>query len=98
MLCYAADHHSKLKFLFAPLFSGYMRDITGDYDLSFYAAGVFIVLSGILLMVLPGVDKYKKYKALSQRSNDSTILENGGVKGEKTGTDTEAEKRRLGCV
>lgn len=70
--------------------SGYMRDVTGDYTLSFYAAGVFIVLSGILLMVLPGVDKYKKYKALSQRPNDSTILENGGVKSEST------EKKRLG--
>lgn len=54
-----------------------MRDVTGDYALSFYAAGVFIMMSGILLMVLPAVDKYKKYKALSQRSNDSGIVENG---------------------
>lgn len=57
-----------------------MRDVTGDYSLSFYAAGVFIVLSGMLLMVLPAVDRYKKYKALSQRPNDSSILENGTTK------------------
>lgn len=72
-----------------------MRDETGDYNLSFYAAGVFIVLSGILLMVLPAVDKYKKYKALSQQKNDSQIVENGGLKGGGGGSD---EKTRLGCV
>lgn len=70
-----------------------MRDVTGDYNLSFYAAGIFIVLSGILLMVLPGVDKYKKYKALSQRPNDSVTLENGDVVRAENG-----EKNKLGCV
>lgn len=70
-----------------------MRDVTGDYNLSFYAAGIFIVLSGILLMVLPGVDKYKKYKALSQRPNDSVTLENGNVVRAENG-----EKNKLGCV
>lgn len=78
-------------------FPGYMRDLTGDYDLSFYAAGIFIVMSGILLMVLPAVDKYKKYKALSQRPNDSTILENGGVKSASTKA-TEAEKNGVRSV
>lgn len=70
-----------------------MRDVTGDYNLSFYAAGIFIVLSGILLMVLPGVDKYKKYKALSQRPNDSATLESGDVVRAENG-----EKNKLGCV
>lgn len=70
-----------------------MRDVTGDYNLSFYAAGIFIVLSGILLMVLPGVDKYKKYKALSQRPNDLVTLENGDVVRAENG-----EKNKLGCV
>lgn len=70
-----------------------MRDLTGNYDLSFFAAGVFIVLSGILLMVLPGLDKYKKYKALAQRPNDSTVLENGAVR-----CGTEKNAAALGCV
>lgn len=79
-----------------------MRDVTGDYKLSFYAAGVFIILSGILLMVLPAVDKYKKYKALSQRSNDSGIVENGRAGTAKAAAGESnhlaSEKKRLGCV
>lgn len=66
--------------------------------MSFYAAGVFIVCSGILLMVLPGVDKYKKYKALALRPNDSAIVENGKVREAENTKGTEAEKSRFGCV
>lgn len=80
-------------------FAGYIRDLTGNYNLSFYAAGVFIALSGVLLMVLPGVDKYKKYRALAQRPNDSASLENGGVKEEEaTKKPSDAERSRLACV
>lgn len=73
-----------------------MRDLTGTYDLSFYAAGLFIVLSGILLMVLPAVDKYKKYKALSQRPNDSAVLENGDVKVQCEKSSSGDEKSKFG--
>lgn len=47
-------------------FIGSIYDYTNSYDLSFYVAGVFIILSGILLLVLPAMGKYKKYKAVKK--------------------------------
>lgn len=47
-------------------FLGSIYDYTSSYDLSFYVAGVFIILSGILLLVLPAMGKYKKYKAVKK--------------------------------
>lgn len=42
------------------LLVGWLYDITGTYDLSFYLAGFFIALSGVLLMVVPLISLYKK--------------------------------------
>lgn len=41
-------------------FSGWLYDITGTYDLSFYLAGLFIALSGALLLVMPLIGLYRK--------------------------------------
>lgn len=51
-------------------FSGYIRDVTGNYSLSFYTAGIFIVISGCLLFVLPAVEKYKQYALLLRTKAD----------------------------
>lgn len=41
-------------------FSGWLYDITGTYNLSFYLAGLFIALSGALLLVMPLIGLYRK--------------------------------------
>lgn len=40
--------------------SGWLYDITGTYDLSFYLAGFFIALSGVLLLAMPLISLYRK--------------------------------------
>lgn len=45
------------RFLFV---SGWLYDITGTYDLSFYLAGFFIALSGVLLLAMPLISLYRK--------------------------------------
>lgn len=42
--------------------SGWLYDITGTYDLSFYLAGLFIALSGALLLVMPLLGLYRKFQ------------------------------------
>lgn len=39
-----------------------MYDVIGNYDLSFYLAGLFIAVSGLLLLVLPAIEKYRDIK------------------------------------
>ncbi|XP_011873575.1 PREDICTED: uncharacterized protein LOC105565193 [Vollenhovia emeryi] len=48
--------------LMGPPLAGWLYDITGTYDLSFYLAGLFIALSGILLLVMPLIGLYRKYR------------------------------------
>ncbi|XP_067203522.1 monocarboxylate transporter 9-like [Linepithema humile] len=43
-----------------PPLAGWLYDITGTYDLSFYLAGFFIALSGVLLLVMPLISLYRK--------------------------------------
>lgn len=42
--------------------AGWLYDITGTYDLSFYLAGFFIALSGVLLLVMPLFGLYRRYR------------------------------------
>ncbi|XP_015597797.1 uncharacterized protein LOC107268974 [Cephus cinctus] len=49
--------------LMGPPLAGWLYDITGTYDLSFYLAGFFIALSGALMMVMPLVEFYRKWKS-----------------------------------
>ncbi|XP_012284043.1 uncharacterized protein LOC105701680 [Orussus abietinus] len=49
--------------LMGPPLAGWLYDITGTYNLSFYLAGFFIALSGALLMVTPLMECYKKWRS-----------------------------------
>lgn len=51
-------------------FAGWLYDITGTYDLSFYLAGLFIALSGALLLVMPLMNLYRKWR--NGESNEGT--------------------------
>lgn len=51
--------------------SGWLYDITGTYDLSFYLAGFFISFSGMILLVMPLIDFYRRIKN-STRNEKST--------------------------
>lgn len=62
--------------LVGPPIAGWGYDLTGTYDLSFYLAGGFIIVSGVLLTVLPSLAKYRKY----QKRKESQIVESGEVK------------------
>ncbi|XP_076386122.1 monocarboxylate transporter 9 [Megachile rotundata] len=46
--------------LMGPPLAGWLYDITGTYDLSFYLAGFFIALSGVLLLAMPLISLYRK--------------------------------------
>ncbi|XP_069358645.1 monocarboxylate transporter 9-like [Maniola hyperantus] len=41
---------------------GWLKDITDSYDLSFYLAGVFISVSGLILLVSPLYNATRRYK------------------------------------
>ncbi|XP_058452144.1 uncharacterized protein LOC131430898 isoform X2 [Malaya genurostris] len=47
--------------LVGPPLAGWISDYTEDYNLSFYLAGLFISLSGLLLLILPAIGRYKKF-------------------------------------
>lgn len=47
--------------LIGPSLAGWLHDVTGSYDLSFYLAGVFIAVSGVVLFVAPICRIIKKY-------------------------------------
>jgi MFS family permease len=55
--------------LVGPPLAGLAYDLTGTYDLSFYLAGGFIILSGICLMILPIVICYRKYREKKESKN-----------------------------
>ncbi|XP_052125590.1 monocarboxylate transporter 14-like isoform X3 [Frankliniella occidentalis] len=48
--------------LVGPPMAGYFYDLSGKYDLSFYLAGLFIAISGLLLLVLPALEIYRSLK------------------------------------
>lgn len=57
------------------MFSGWIYDITETYDLSFYLAGFFIALSGLLLFVLPVTKRLKRtYGKLYRRETASASV------------------------
>lgn len=76
---FSLDEKKKLSQKIDPpnfLFQGWIYDITNTYDLSFYIAGFFIGLSGLLLLVLPALGKYKKYKALKRQFSQTDVEHN----------------------
>ncbi|XP_057660337.1 monocarboxylate transporter 9-like [Diorhabda carinulata] len=54
--------------LVGPPIAGRIYDITGTYDMSFYLAGFFIAVSGLLLVVIPVTNKYKSYICKDEES------------------------------
>nr|CAD7596825.1 unnamed protein product [Timema genevievae] len=48
--------------LIGPPLAGWLYDISGDYDMSFYLSGLFIVLCGALLIILPAMKWYRQFK------------------------------------
>lgn len=49
---------------------GGLYDITESYDLSFYLAGFFITLSGLLLFVHPIIKKLARYRRRQKLLNN----------------------------
>lgn len=45
--------------------------MTGNYKLAFYLAGLFIALSGLIMMLLPARGKIRKYRAFRRRCRGS---------------------------
>lgn len=68
------------------LFPGWVYDITNSYDLSFYLAGVFIGLSGLIMVVLPlyqqagRISKLRKRKSADGEKANGDVKQNGKVK------------------
>lgn len=59
--------------LIGPPLAGWITDLTGEYKLAFYLAGVFIAISGILMMLLPArgsIRKYRKYRRSQCEDDD----------------------------
>ena len=46
------------------LLTGWLSDVTGDYDMTFCVAGAVILLSGIMLFLVPYVRKFDRAPAL----------------------------------
>ncbi|XP_035781894.1 LOW QUALITY PROTEIN: uncharacterized protein LOC118461093 [Anopheles albimanus] len=62
--------------LVGPPLAGWISDLTESYDLSFYLAGFFIVISGALLMILPVLTKVRKtMEAQRRRSSARTTAD-----------------------
>jgi Major Facilitator Superfamily len=60
--------------LVGPPLAGMAYDVTGNYDLSFYLAGGFIFISGVLLLILPLLNSYRKYQRRRESKCDATTV------------------------
>lgn len=59
--------------LIGPPIAGKISDITGTYNLSFLLAGLFIILSGLMLLVFPITNKFKRYSLQRQASTSDDL-------------------------
>lgn len=57
--------------LIGPPLAGWITDLTGNYKLAFYLAGIFIACSGLFMMLLPARGKLRKYRAFRRRCQSS---------------------------
>ncbi|KAK4874831.1 hypothetical protein RN001_014191 [Aquatica leii] len=64
--------------LIGPPIAGKISDVTGTYNLSFYLAGIFIILSGLMLLVLPVSNKFKRFQrqVSSESGTEDEICDN----------------------
>lgn len=84
--------------LVGPPLAGYITDLTGNYDLAFYLAGAFIVMSGILMMFLPvrgRIKKYRKYRRQGRSSGEESSSEEDDVDVEKCSPPTIEEVNHI---
>ncbi|XP_053694385.1 uncharacterized protein LOC128742165 [Sabethes cyaneus] len=65
--------------LVGPPLAGWISDITENYNLSFYLAGLFIALSGLLLLVLPAIGRYKKFNERRESKGKNTAFDCYGM-------------------
>ncbi|CAK1596597.1 unnamed protein product [Parnassius mnemosyne] len=72
--------------LVGPPLAGWIYDITDSYDLSFYLAGVFIGVSGLVMLILPIYGRARKYndmrkgRASTSTSSEDPKIGNGELK------------------
>lgn len=66
--------------LICNLLTGWLCDVTGNYELSFYLGGFFIAFSGLLLVVLPATKRYRKFDRLQRQLSTD---DDNSIKGEK---------------
>ncbi|KAK6643421.1 hypothetical protein RUM43_004926 [Polyplax serrata] len=48
--------------LVGPPLAGWIYDVTNSYDISFYVSGIFISISGVILLILPAMNKLRRYR------------------------------------
>ncbi|XP_054281981.1 monocarboxylate transporter 12-like isoform X2 [Macrosteles quadrilineatus] len=58
--------------LVGPPLAGWLYDITGSYDLPFYLSGIFIAMSGALLVILPIIHKVQSIRNASKQKKLSS--------------------------
>ncbi|CAF4823244.1 unnamed protein product [Pieris macdunnoughi] len=64
--------------LVGPSFAGWVFDMRGSYDLSFYLAGVFIGISGLVLLVLPVYQHARKRRKRHTQVNINGVVKANG--------------------
>ncbi|CAH0564855.1 unnamed protein product [Brassicogethes aeneus] len=67
--------------LIGPPLGGWLYDITGTYDLSFFLAGFFIAISGLMLFILPLAKRLKK--CLNKKKPDDKNSTQNSIKNEE---------------
>lgn len=79
--------------LVGPPLAGFIRDVTGNYILAFYLAGLFISISGLIMMFLPMRGRYRKYRKFRRRTaSGEDDDDEGSSDDEEEGTDVDIEK------
>ncbi|KAG5889296.1 hypothetical protein JTB14_031943 [Gonioctena quinquepunctata] len=59
--------------LIGPPLAGWIYDVTGSYTMSFYLAGLFIAISGFMMLIIPLSESYKKMFAKSNPPSQSSV-------------------------
>ncbi|XP_076457514.1 monocarboxylate transporter 5-like [Babylonia areolata] len=68
-------------FIGAPI-AGMLSDLTGDYNISFYVAGMFLALSGVICIPLRRIARWETARTQERSGGDPARAEEGG-EGEK---------------
>ena len=55
------------------LFEGYVYDVTGDFNASFYAMGAVCTVGGILALIATAIHHKRKWKQVTQTDTDREL-------------------------